>query len=200
LHDVEAALDGPSGSVFRGSEFAIRLRISGAEDAPVGVSAEVLSGPMQLVEVVEDEVQSTDGPQRDLTWILRATGAGTLELGPFHVVAGSRTTRVDGLRIEAKAPPGKERADAPAPSRLLTPREIVGDLKAPAAVRRDEALHVVLSPTQRLHMTPSMPDNVVRYELRRAGEPQWALWACPEAAMTQVRITERGKLLLDVNL
>jgi hypothetical protein len=196
---LAVAVEVPEGSVFRGSEFAVRLRIAGAGGDAIGITPEVAAGPATLVEAIEETLQSTEGPFRDLTWRFRATGAGTIQLGPFHVYAGTRTVIAQGVTVEAKAPPGRENPDAPGLLHFATPREMVGSLQPPAA-RWSEAqgLVVVSSPGDLVTITPVPAEEAVRYEIRDQGAPKWVLHQYRGAgAGAQVRVARGGSVLFE---
>ena len=59
-------LEGPRGSVFLGDEFGLTLRVFGADKAALKVEFRNASGPVELVSVQEDRVNSTAGPVRDV--------------------------------------------------------------------------------------------------------------------------------------
>jgi hypothetical protein len=196
---LAVAVEVPEGSVFRGSEFTVRLRIAGAGGDTIGVTPEVASGPATLVEAIEETLQSTEGPFRDLTWRFRATGAGTIQLGPFHVYAGTRTVIAQGVTVEAKAPPGRETPEGPGLLQFATPREMIANLQAPAARWSDaQGLVVVASPGDLVTITPPPADEAVRYEIRDQGAPQRVLHQYRKGtAEATVRIAHGGAVLLD---
>lgn len=195
---LTVAVEGPPGTVFRGSEFDVRLRIAGGGRDAIGVTAEEVRGPASLVEVIEDLVPSTEGPFRDITWRFRATGAGELTLGPFHVYAGTRTVMADPLVVRAAAPPGKEDPGPAAPLTLRTPRELARQLVAPAARLHEEGLLVMAKPGAKVEVIPSPTGEPVRYELRERGQPVWVLWHWTKAAPdVRVKILSAGKPVFD---
>ncbi len=104
---LQVSVEGPSGTLFWGTEFAVRLRVVGASAGPLSLTAETISGPVQLVRMVEDTSPSTSGDVRDLTWTFRITGAGDVRLGPFQLWSGERRVVLDAVELLAAAPPSR---------------------------------------------------------------------------------------------
>ena len=195
---LRTALEGPDGSVFRGSQFAVHLRVLGAGDVPITIAADALVGPITLVGAVEQIRQSTAGAVRDVTFTFRVEGAGPIRLGPVRVVAGRRTAAAGEVAIEAFAPPGLELPPpVPLAPTFLTPTEVRADADAPSATRRDGAVVVVGAPGDRVEVTPAAEGT--RYELRGDEGVLWVAWRYP-AAVSGVRVRRRGDVVLDVRL
>jgi hypothetical protein len=179
---LAVAVEGPKGTVFRDHEFELRMRVLGAGTDPVGVSAERASGPVTLVQAIEDEVPSNEGPHRDVVWRLRATGAGTVQLGPFLVVAGSRTVRADAWTGVVGAPPDRTEADpAPLPW-FTTPRELADRMQIGSARRTPDGVVVKAAPGERCEITPAPASGPYRYELRASNDLVWFACLWPGAA------------------
>lgn len=198
---LTVAVERPEGAVFWGSLFEIRLRVAGAGTEPVGVTAEEVAGPIELVSVVEDVVPSTNPEFRDLTWTFRVLGAGEIHLGPFHVLAGKRAVAVDAITVVARAPEGKEQpATAPPPIRFATPRELAGKQPLGTAWRHADGVTVRVSPPDRVVAGPETADyeRIVRYEYRDKGQPEWMLLVFPDApADFHVRISRGGNVVYE---
>lgn len=192
-------VDQPEGTVFRGSEFDVRYRVLGAGDGAIAFAFDALTGPFTLVEEFEDGSPSTDGPLRDVTFRLQATGAGAIALGPATISAGRRSGRVEAVVVAAKAPPGREAPSAPAPTSLLTPRQVLGDHPVPSAWRDGDALFVACAAADVVRIAPEAADPPVRYEIRDESVPQTVIlrWAARPAG-THVTVSHVATPVLDV--
>jgi hypothetical protein len=198
VEPLSVAVEGPTGAVFLGSDFPVRLRVAGAGDDPIGVTAEEASGPAALIEVLEDELPSTEGPFRDITWRFQATGSGTITMGPFHVYAGPRNITVAAVTVEAKAPPGRQ--DPPgAGIRFTTPRELTTRRSPPVAFQTQGDLVVMYLPGDRVELTPALADLPVRYELRRRSQTVWTAdqYLGDASAVRNVKIVRSGETVFD---
>ncbi len=168
------ALDAPSDALFWGSEAALRLRVIGAEGAPATVEPAELSGPLELVEVTEDVVESTEGLVRDLTWTFKVRGAGEVVLGPFEVESAGFTTTVRAARFPTNAPPGKSVPDGLPALRLQTPTELVGSLEAPGLRYDDGVVDVLVPNGARAQVSPARGAPVT-YTLLERSKAVWTL-------------------------
>lgn len=193
---LQVALEAPSGTLWWGTEFAVRLRVSGAHDLPLAVTAEAVEGPIALLRVVEETSPSTAGPMRDLVWTWRVAGAGAVRVGPLHIGSGARRATAGEVLLEAAAPAGADEA-ADAPRDLATPRELAGAHEVPAAWWVGEELRVLVGPDDRVVVSPA-PDPPVRYELREAGRTRWRLERFPAAGARAVRVERAGEAVLSV--
>ncbi|MEZ4321414.1 MAG: tetratricopeptide repeat protein [Myxococcota bacterium] len=194
------ALDAPSGTLFWGSEATVRLRIVGAQGAPVTIEAAELSGPLELVSAVEDVVDSTEGPVRDVSWTFKVRGAGEAVLGPFTVRSGPWSSQVRAVRFPMTAPPGKGLTDGAPPLSLALPTEVGVGLEVPGVRYEAGVLDVKSLPNDRVRITPKPTGSPVRYELRDRSRPSWVvqrhvLPAAPEVVVqrgTEVVLESRG--------
>ncbi len=197
---VEVA-DGP---VFWGSDLHVRLRILGAGEGPIGVTAEEPAGPVELVRVVEDTAPSTEGPFRDVRFTFKVRGAGVFESGRLHVWAAGRRTEVSPFRVELTAPPGREEPESELRAvSFTTPRELAGGAE-PSARRSDDGSLLVHARTgARIITKPALPlSEAVPYEIRDRNQPAsivWRWWT-PPAGPISVKVREKGKMTLDVTV
>ena len=192
--------EAPRGPVFLGSEFTVMLRVFGAPDASIGVTAERSEGPVRLVRVVEDRISSTSGPIRELTWVFRAEGEGALELGPFQVWAGQRTASRRALHVDLLAPPrrGEPPADLP-PFELRTPSEILAGRTAPNVLLGDGFVDVLTAPGDVVRASPRLDRlSAVEWQLRKQGTVQWSLLRVPLRAITpSITVRREGELVAE---
>lgn len=172
---LTVAVEAPEGTVFWGSEFAVRFRIAGAGDGPIGVTAENVQGPLQLVSVIDDRNPSTQGTFRDLTWTFRVLGAGDVLLGPFHAWTGDLRTVIDPISLTAAAPEGKVAPDPLPAYDFQTPSERAGRALAPSARVDDDGLSIMYVPGDRVVIDPPLAGEPVRYELRERSRTRWTL-------------------------
>ena len=130
---LQVSVEAPSGTLFWGTEFAVRLRVVGASAGPLSLTAETVSGPVQLVGMVEDTSPSTSGDVRDLTWTFRITGAGEVRLGPLQLWSGERRASLPAVVLLAAAPPSRSDpppqpfADMPTTGELISGHDL-GDV------------------------------------------------------------------------
>lgn len=190
---LSVAVEYPTETVFWGSECEILFRVGGADEVePIGVTAEVGSGPIALRYVVEDTVLSTDGPIRDLRWTYKVVGAGTVNLGPFHVWVGNRKTMVKAIQFETLAPPDKV-APTPEVHVLSTPRELLARMEPPSVRLSPTGLLVVTEPGDHVQVENNPP--YVRYEIREKSQVKWILYQYPQAIHATVK--RRGKVVYE---
>lgn len=97
-----ASITPPDPVAFLGSELTVQLRVEGIVP-DLTVSAAVLQGPLELVRVEEARVSAR---RVDVAWTYRVVGAGPIEMGPFTIGAGTRTTSGSAISVKADAPPG----------------------------------------------------------------------------------------------
>lgn len=198
-HVLNVAVDEPEGDVFRGSEFDVRFRVFGARSGPIDLTFGELSGPFALVAAFEDTAPSTDGPVRDLAFRFRATGAGEVRLGPVTVASGTRVVTLPALAIGAKAPPGREAPEEPAPTRLVTPSATLAGRAPPTAWRDGGALLVASSPGDLVAIDPPVAAVPTTAELRDHGTPKVVITRWDTApAGAHVTVSRGGNVLLDV--
>lgn len=179
------AVDAPREAVFWGSEATVRLRVVGAMGAPVHLHADALSGPVTLTHAVEDVVESTEGPVRDLLWTFKVEGAGEVVLGPLSVQSGGWTKELPAIRFATTAPPGREPPLGSLPLDLPVPTDVCADLVPPAVRRTDGTVDVLSLPQDRVSV--DAPGPPVRYELRDRSQPVWVLLRFREASTVTVR-------------
>ncbi|MFT4626017.1 MAG: hypothetical protein ACI8PZ_004688 [Myxococcota bacterium] len=113
-------------SAFLASEVPVRLLVVGNDDAPVQLELTEISGPAEIVKVVQNTVQSTDGLSTELVWTLRITGAGSIRLGPWQVSSAGRGASHPGIAFEAVAPPDHVGSVPPLSGPLPVPEAIAG--------------------------------------------------------------------------
>jgi hypothetical protein len=193
---LTVSLEAPAGSVFWGSTFSLKLRVSGAFE-PISVTPESEVGPFFLVDVVEDASKGSS----DVVWTFEANGAGTIAIGPLLVTSGKKSASAPAITVEAKAPPGKVPPPGQIAPALRTPREIGQRLAPPAILRRDDGVVIAVgTPEERAEVSASAADPV-RYSYREAGTPRWVVWewsALP--AQTTVRLKRGAEVRLEKTL
>lgn len=190
---LRIAVEAPTSTVFWGSEFSVRLRIGGAEDTPIALTAEELYGPITLLSVVDDSNPSTDGTFRDLTFAFRVVGAGTAKFGPIHAWVGERRAALDPFEVVTAAPEGKETAPDDRLIDLHTPAELAGRATAPSARFSGGDLLVMHEPADRVALSPEPEESPVRYEQRARGSAEWVLLRYVDAdPATRVQVLRGG--------
>lgn len=194
---LSVAVDAPDGPLFAGSQAQVRLRVLGTEGAPVQVTAAEASGPIRLSAATEDEIATSEGPGRELTWTFEVAGPGSIRLGPLKVRAGGHEADAGTVTIEAVAQPGRTTPDVP-PLTLQTPTEVGGELALPSATWSDGALLVKTAHADRVVVEPAPTALPSQWELRDLGRTQWVVYryALP-ARPERVRILRGGRAILD---
>lgn len=190
------ALDAPSGTLFWGSDATLRLRVVGGQGAPATVEAEELSGPIELVSVVEDVVESTEGPVRDLSWTFKVRGEGEAVLGPFTVRSGPWSSRVRAVRFPTTAPPGKGVPDGAPALSLPVPSDVAGSLETPGIRYGEGVLDVKTGPQDRVTITPRPPGSPVRFELRDRSKAVWVMQRYAVEGRPEVEIRAGTEVVL----
>ena len=170
LQSLQVSVDAPDGVRFVGTEFTVRLRVMGAQDGPLSVTAEEWSGPVELLRVIEDVNPSTSGTLRDVDYLLRVTGQGLITLGPLQVWSADRRATLDAVRLQGVAPPSHSTPPAPLVRDLLTPGELrgahdVAERWGVGAERR--AMHA--------DREAALGAGGVVYERRSRGQSEWFL-------------------------
>jgi hypothetical protein len=190
---LSLAVHPPPDTAFWGAEVPLRIRLLGIVDPhpPVAVSADRAVGPLELVTVVEDTVDTAEGQALEITWTWRVIGAGPAVIGPLTVRAGGDTATADVVTVQASAPP-----DRTAPARTLSlaiPSELISALEPRAPAIVDGALAVRGRPSDRVEVEPQASPGggpPVRYERREAGVPVDVVWRWPSATPARVRIRD----------
>ena len=193
---LAVVLDGPTGTVFWGSDFDVRLTVIGVpRERLLGITAPA-TGPLRLVAVVEDDTETTDGPARTLAFRLLVTGAGDVVVGPVDAAVGARTGR-NGvpLKVTAAAPPGKEVGAMLSPGALRSVRSVLGEHVVPSAWREGDVLYVAAKATDRVVLDPAVAVDV-SWELRRDGARDTVITASAAGAGTKVVISRAGAEVL----
>lgn len=130
-------VDGPAGSVFLGSRFAVDLYVASLPGAEVHVRRDGADpGCARLVRVLEDDRTQPGMDVRKLTLDFEARAVCAGPLGPFTAVAGTATTSAPAWPVQVELPPG---ANVVAPPPLVTevpvPGRLAPDGSGYAAVR-----------------------------------------------------------------
>ena len=197
--DMVVAVSGPDGPVFWGSLGTLTLRVSGIDDNAVHVATPPVTGPIELVGVVEDHMRSTDGKAVDLSWTFKAVGAGSIALGPFEIAAGSFKASARAVTIQTTAPEGKEVPQtAPSAFRFLTPTELGGAYEDGSAHRIDGGVAVKALITDRIDVEPSAT-SMVQYDSKMGGQSRWMLrhYRGFQSPPERVKISRGGEVLFD---
>jgi len=203
LAALNVGVEHPPASVFWGTEFPVRFRIGGAGTGPIGITAEKLSGPVELLRVAENEAPSTAGLFRDITYTFRAAGKGTFEMGPLHVWAGERRVAVAGFSLELTAPPDKPMPIDLRPISLKTPQELAAAHPSPSARRLGTELVVHVGHGDRVDTTPTLDRaDAIPYRMTERNQPIGVLWRYIDAPAEpiEVRVHRSGRLVLDARV
>lgn len=194
IEALQVSVDAPEHPVFWGTELAVRLRVVGAGDTPLSVTAERFEGPVELVRVVENVAPSTAGALRDLTYTFRAVGEGSTHLGPLHVWSGERRASVPELRIETTAPPTRTAPSNTGLRDLPSPQELAGGHALGDVWRVGDEVRVMHRAAEHVVIEPSGPRAT--WELRRSGQSQWMLTrALVGASDARVQVSGRAPVV-----
>lgn len=190
---LSVGVERPEGAVFWGSELVIELRVHGAGDRPLDVTAERASGPVHLVRVSEDFADSTDGPSRSIAYALRVDGEGGFDVEGLSVSAAGREGTTRAFVAPLAAPPG--RSASPVTVDLRTPSAALRDIPAGAlAVRRGDDVWVRLKPGERLDTSPELASDArVPYLLHKRGVLDASAWRLAGAPPNLKVIARRGR-------
>lgn len=194
---LSLGIEPPPATAFWGAEISLRLRLLGIVAPPVSIRAERATGPLELVTVIEDTVDTSQGTGIDLVWTWRVAGEGAVEIGPIEVTAGRYTASAAPVTVMASAPPGKVVPPLD-PIVLRTPSQWLAEVAPASAEIVDDRLVVHAGAGDRVTTEPPLPPPV-RYERRERGVPiEIALrWATDERA-TKVRIVDgQGRVLFE---
>jgi hypothetical protein len=196
---LRVSIHGPDGAVFLGSDVDIALTVLGSgPGTPIAVAPEAATGPLRLSLAVEDQVQSLEGPARVITWRFVVLGAGSVDVGPFHVDAGPRSASAPKLHVDAMAPPDRPGV-ASMPLPFTTPGEIANRRDIPSAHWSSLRGLVVLSgPNDQVDVAPPPAGDPIRYEGRDGGARVWVglVWPTAEPG-AKVKVTRQGQTLLE---
>jgi len=193
------AVDPPAGPAFMGGQVDVRLQVLGTDDDVVSIEAEETSGPVRLLRVVENLIQSTEGPGRELVFTFEVLGPGDVSLGPLRISAGAHEAWVAPVEFEAVAAKGKKGPKSVAPVVLTTASQVGAAHALPSATWvGGRHLIVKAQPGDRVEIEPDpgVPQRV--WELRELGRPRWTLqrWELTSAP-ERVRVVREGKAVLD---
>lgn len=194
---LSLGVEPPPPTAFWGAEISLRLRLLGIVQPPVTIAATRATGPIELVTVIEDTVDTSQGLGLDLVWTWRVVGAGDVEIGPLTVTAGRYVASADPVTVVASAPPGKELPPLD-PIALLTPSQWLAQVPAASAKVLDGRLVVHAGASDRVTTNPALPPPV-RYERRERGIPtDTALRWGAGAVATKIRIVDsRGTVVFE---
>lgn len=193
------AVDSPTGPAFMGGQVDVRLQVLGTGDDIVSIEAEETSGPVRLLRVVENMVQSTEGPGRELVFTFEVLGPGDVSLGPLRISAGAHEAWVAPVVFETVAPKGKK-GPKTVPPVVLTTASQVGAAHALPSATWVGGRHLVVKalPGDRIDIEPDpgMPERM--WELRELGRPQWTLHRWELSSPPQrIRVLREGRAVLD---
>lgn len=195
---LSIAVEAPESPVFWGSEFDVRLRVVGAGTQPIGVTAEAVTGPVELVRAVDESSPSTQGTFRDLTWTWRVVGAGAITFGPFHAWVGETRETLPVVALQAAAPPGREPPEGPRVLAFQTPSEVLGKANVPSGRVVEGDLLVAYQPGDRVVIEPAPKVPPVRYEKREGSRTVWIVDRYQQAGdRRQVTITRGGQAVFE---
>lgn len=170
---LQVSVEAPTGTLFWGTEFSVRLRVVGASVGPLSLTAEAVSGPIQLVRMVEDTSPSTSGAVRDLTWTFRITGAGDVRLGPFQLWSGERRVSLQPVELVAAAPPHRSHAPDPPFSDMSTAGELLAGHVVGDVWRVGDEVRVATGPSGGLIRPPDR--YAVVFEVRDHNDTEFVL-------------------------
>lgn len=182
------SVDAPPETAFWGAEVALRIHLLGIVDPPLSVAAEVASGPLELVSVVEDTVPTSLGSDGvEIVWTWRVIGAGPVVLGPLTVRAGRYAAEAGAVHVMASAPP--DRVVPPSSLSLTLPSELLAALPPRSIAVIDGAPTVRARGTDRVEADPPS-DPPIRYERRERGVPVEIAYRWPSVIPASVRIRD----------
>ena len=167
---LTATLTPPPPVAFLGSEFTVAVRLTGLVSPPVRVTAEEASGPVRLVSVLE----APEGRALDLTWTLKVTGPGTIVLGPLRFDAAGHEATVEGIRIEASAPPGTPVPEE-APPTFPVPSTVAAAIEGTTAVRRGDQIAIRAELSDTVATYPPQEEPSIRLIRREQGRDLWVV-------------------------
>jgi len=190
---LSVGVERPEGAVFWGSELVVELRVHGAGERPLDVTAARAVGPVRLVRVSEDFADSTDGPSRSIAYALRVDGAGGFDVEGLSVSAGGREGSARPFVAQLAAPPG--RTAPPTTVDLRAPSAALRDMPVGVlAVRRGDDVWVHLEPGERLDTLPEvLSDARVPYLLHKRGVLVASAWRLTGAPPNLMVIARRGR-------
>ena len=179
---LKVMVEGRDSDAFWASEVPIRLLVLGNGDAEVTLELDQVQGPAEVVKVVQDLVQTTDGPSTEVVWTLRITGAGPVELGPWTVTSGGRRATYPALKFHAVAP--KDRAEPTARLRgpLVLPQVIAGARDDLEGWSQDGRRWIKVKPGDRV----VLPGPSLRLERRRGPVLEWVAHGVVAEGLVQV--------------
>lgn len=193
------AVDPPRGPAFMGGQVDVRLQVLGTGGDVVSLEAAETSGPVRLLRVVENLVQSTEGPGRELVFTFEVLGPGDVSLGPLRISAGPHEAWVAPVAFETVAAKGKQ-GPKTVPPVVLTTASQVGAAHALPSATWIGGRHLVVKaqPGDRIEIEPDpgVPERV--WEMRELGRPLWTLsrWELPSPP-ERVRVVREGRAVLD---
>lgn len=192
------ALDGPEGATFLGSRAEVRLTVLGTQPEGWTIIDGAVTGPVRLLSVVEDTVQSTEGPGRALVCTFEAAGPGSVRVGPLKLQSGVYRGATEGLSFDVVAPSGRLAPEALGPIRLETAVAVAGAFEVPSVQWAEGRLVVKVAAGDRVIVEPPIGPPDTTWELREAGRTQWVAqrWA-PTTTPTKVRVVRQGATVLE---
>ena len=192
---ITVHVEGPGGSVFMGSEFGVRVKVLGASQQiqmrPIDVG-----GPFEFLGVVEEVRDSEVGALHEFDIRFRAVGPGELKISSFQIQSGKRSSRVDGVKVVALAPPNTAISPVALSEKWIrTPAELRESRPVPSVWREGEALMVLSKSADDVKADRDLGVPIV-YLVKEKGQPTWKLrvWL-GSSSPVQVRILRRGRIV-----
>lgn len=174
---VEASVELASPTVLVGESFVLDFRITSRAGAPVTIkSSDEASGPLRVVRIVEDLIDSGDiWAQRRLSVDVQAVEGGKTVMGPWVVQSAATSVLTERIIIEAVEIDGRR----PAPETesylpLVVPSALWADRSLPMVTDHDGEEWAVLGPGHSVR--PSDSKSGLRMEYREGGQPKWTAW------------------------
>lgn len=178
-------VDVPTKPLFWGNEARVRVRVLGADAAPVRIEGP-MTGPVQLVKLAEDVIETSEGPARELTWTYKVRAAGVVTVGPLTVHAAGHQATVGARTFTTTAPPGKTYEDA-----VERPR-VPDEPAATGAKLEGTTLWVRALPGDHVELDPSPTEAPLEMQVLDRSALQAQVWRYAVREPTRVRIRRAG--------
>ena len=198
---VEVTVSSESGAVLVGETWVLDVTVDlrAGERLEVARTGPPTGAPLRLERVVDDRL-TTDGrrEQRRLTWVFRATGAGSAVLGPWVVRTERASTELGAVPVEITAL-GQRRTSGVAwvPEVLPVPQTLAPPDAAPDPRTGMGRTVLPAPPGAQVTLEAAPEPGVVMAEARVAGQPRWVGPILPEGTQARARVLVGPRTVYD---